>query len=305
MHASLGVQPSGASGQLSALPHGSTPGIAGPPPERGDVFIHNDNPLKVNCASWRALDLLVFRGSGVAYSDLNAAGFLAAADQRFPMPTGIIRDQVAQAAQVTTHMQTKNVLAWSKSFSKATEYAAGRIKGAFENDLDHADPFLVCMWSSLGQGEHYWAPGISPVGERFCLYQYRRQCWRGHLSRRKDSSRLSMVRRRDRLSAPSVHLAPAANHPRVWRTGIGGDRPRSGVGGARRAGASQPVKLFDSMRVVEKHAPSRATSPRGRGSNWHRLDAPSNGGPQPVEEVDSQEVLLCEFSRRCARNPCA
>ncbi len=104
-------------------------GIAGPPPERGDVFIHNDNPLKVDYASWRALDLLVFRGSGVAYSDLNAAGFLAAADQRFPMPT-IIRDKWL-SRQVTTHMQTKNVLAWSKSFSKATEYAAGQIKGAF------------------------------------------------------------------------------------------------------------------------------------------------------------------------------
>ena len=104
-------------------------GIAGPPLERGDIFIHNDNPLKVAYANWRTLDLLVFRGSGVSYSDLNAAGFLAAADQRFPMPT-IIRDKWL-SRHVTTHMQTKNVLAWSKSFGKATEYAAGQIKGAF------------------------------------------------------------------------------------------------------------------------------------------------------------------------------
>lgn len=101
-----------------------------PPPSqrRNLILIHNDNPLKTSFTRWRTLRVLVFRGAGFGYTSLDVGGFAAVADGRFPMPT-IIRDCWRQR-NVTTRMQTKSVLAWSKSFAKATEYAYGCIKGA-------------------------------------------------------------------------------------------------------------------------------------------------------------------------------
>lgn len=92
-----------------------------------DLLIHNDKPEWTWSTQWQVLDLLVFRGAGFTFKELQAEGFKAAADTRFSQPT-IIRDSWREK-KVMTHMQTKAVLAWSKSISKATEYAYGCIKG--------------------------------------------------------------------------------------------------------------------------------------------------------------------------------
>jgi len=99
-----------------------------PPSQRQNlILIHNDNPVLTSYTIWKRLDVLVFRGARVAYEQLNQEGFAAVYDGRFPMPT-IIRDKWSERG-VTTRMQTKSVLAWSKSFTKALEYAYGCIQG--------------------------------------------------------------------------------------------------------------------------------------------------------------------------------
>lgn len=91
------------------------------------ILLHNDTPALTSYTAWRVLNKLVFRGARTAYAELNQAGFAAINDDRFPMRC-IIRDSW-KARKVMTRMQTKSVLAWSKSFSKALEYAAGSIQG--------------------------------------------------------------------------------------------------------------------------------------------------------------------------------
>lgn len=102
--------------------------ILPPPSQRQNLLlIHNDNPALTSYTSWRTLNRLAFRGARVSYAELHVQGFAAIADGRFPMRT-IIRDKWT-ARSVTTRMQTKSVLAWSKSFTKAFEYAFGSIQG--------------------------------------------------------------------------------------------------------------------------------------------------------------------------------
>lgn len=93
---------------------------------RDDVLLHNDAPPVEGMRGWSAMSRLVFRGSGAPYAALGG-GFSAAPDGRFDKPV-IIRDRWNEK-RVTTHMQTKAVLAWSKSFYVALEYAYGCIKG--------------------------------------------------------------------------------------------------------------------------------------------------------------------------------
>lgn len=91
------------------------------------VYLHNDDPPLTGRTKAVRINTLVFRGDGVAYEDLNPPGFQAKADRRFDHPY-IIRDSWIEK-NVTTHMQTKAVLAWSKSIYKALEYALGCVKG--------------------------------------------------------------------------------------------------------------------------------------------------------------------------------
>ncbi len=95
-------------------------------PFKDDVYLHNSNPHVQGAIAWDKLNLLVFRGSGRSHAELQA-GFSAVADDRFPRPV-IIRDHWADR-RVTTRMQTKSVLAWTKSFRLAAEYAIGCISG--------------------------------------------------------------------------------------------------------------------------------------------------------------------------------
>jgi hypothetical protein len=97
-----------------------------------DIFLHNDTPFAEGMAGWKKIDKLVFRGSGKSYDSIGN-GFAAVPDQRFNKPC-IIRDKWA-AKRVTTHMQTKAVLAWSKSFYVALEYAYGCIKGGIGGEI--------------------------------------------------------------------------------------------------------------------------------------------------------------------------
>lgn len=107
---------------------GSVADILPPPSQRhNSILIHNDNPPLTDNTTWGQLGVLVFRGAKVPYSELHDTGFQAVNDPRFPMRT-IIRDKWKDR-NVTTRMQTKSALAWSKSLSKAAEYAYGCISG--------------------------------------------------------------------------------------------------------------------------------------------------------------------------------
>lgn len=95
-----------------------------------DVLLHNSHPFLEGAAGFAPMRRLVFRGSARSYAAIGQ-GFTPIVDARFPVPC-IIRDNWAER-RVTTHMQTKSVLAWSKSFYVALEYAVGQIKGHMGN----------------------------------------------------------------------------------------------------------------------------------------------------------------------------
>jgi|HubBroStandDraft_1064217.scaffolds.fasta_scaffold175473_1 hypothetical protein len=95
-------------------------------PLQDDVYLHNSQPFFEGATGWKHFNKLVFRGSRISYDSLRD-GFAAVPDSRFGKPC-IIRDDWRDK-NVNTHMQTKAVLAWSKSFYVALEYACGCIGG--------------------------------------------------------------------------------------------------------------------------------------------------------------------------------
>ncbi|HXT14291.1 MAG TPA: hypothetical protein VN706_01590 [Gemmatimonadaceae bacterium] len=105
-----------------------------PPAAALTVDLHNDMPSATASTQSVLLNRLVFRGDGTGFLSLRPPGFTAKADARFAGPV-IIRDKWKEKG-VTTHMQTKVVLAWSKSIYKALEYAMGCIKGGLAQDSD-------------------------------------------------------------------------------------------------------------------------------------------------------------------------
>lgn len=114
-------------------------------PLEDDVYLHNSNPPAQGAVAWDRLNLLVFRGSGRSHAELQA-GFSAVPDDRFPKPV-IIRDNWPDK-QVTTHMQTKSVLAWTKSFRLAAEYAIGCISGDLSSGVKPG--YLHFCWVETG-----------------------------------------------------------------------------------------------------------------------------------------------------------
>ncbi|MET0649950.1 MAG: hypothetical protein ABW208_25355 [Pyrinomonadaceae bacterium] len=112
---------------------------------RDDVFLHNSAPFIEGMRAWSPMSRLVFRGSGAPYAALGS-GFSAVPNERFDKPV-IIRDEW-RAKHVMTHMQTKAVLAWSKSFYVAVEYAYGCIKGNLEQGV--IPGYIHFCWVDMG-----------------------------------------------------------------------------------------------------------------------------------------------------------
>ncbi len=104
--------------------HVPPPPVRAPPPPGFRARLHNDSPPIEAWAAAQKIDAIVFRGSRVGYNSLKGA-FTPPADARFDGPC-IIRDKWAER-KVTTHMQTKAALAWSKNINKALEYVMGAI----------------------------------------------------------------------------------------------------------------------------------------------------------------------------------
>ncbi len=146
------------------------------------VMMHNDNPAALARAEMTYLNLLLFRGSSVSYGTLDLRGFEITRgprwDNRFPDPY-IIRDKWQQK-NVTTRMQTKNIVAVTKSVYLALEYAFGN-NGYFyamyvERGIDVVN--AVREW----EAQKHWAQ-IDPGNQQEVVTtripkQYVLGCWK-------------------------------------------------------------------------------------------------------------------------------
>ena len=107
------------------------------PPATDQTFrahIHNDDPVQDDIVTAGRLDILVIRGATFDLATCTDPMTFVANVNGFEVPT-IIRDcykrGVAMGGSrptrgvVTTHMQTKSILAWTKSLRKGIEYAKG------------------------------------------------------------------------------------------------------------------------------------------------------------------------------------